>query len=66
MLARDRAADDRDDAYEIAGYGTARTFAERVGKPEVARLFQGTLDGEGTANGKLTRVAESAVNPQAA
>jgi ferritin-like metal-binding protein YciE len=30
--------------YEIAGYGTARTFAEMLGHTEAAELLQQTLD----------------------
>ena len=52
--------------YEIAGYGTARTFAERLGHDEAAQLLQQTLDEEKDADRKLTEVATSAVNPQAA
>jgi ferritin-like metal-binding protein YciE len=50
--------------YEIAGYGTARTFAERLGREDAARLLQQTLDEEGAADKKLTRIAESAINPR--
>jgi ferritin-like metal-binding protein YciE len=52
--------------YEMAGYGTARNFAERVGKPDVARLLQETLDEEGAADEKLTTIAQATVNPHAA
>ena len=48
--------------YEIAGYGCARTFAQRLGKTEVARLLEETLDEEKGADQKLTRLAESDVN----
>lgn len=51
--------------YEIAGYGSARTFAELLGEDEAARLLQLTLDEEAETDRKLTRLAESAVNPQA-
>jgi ferritin-like metal-binding protein YciE len=59
------AAAQRVEHYEIAGYGTARTFAERLGYNDVARLLQQTLDEEGAADKKLTQVAEQTVNVQA-
>jgi ferritin-like metal-binding protein YciE len=43
--------------YEIATYGTLRTFAEELGHPEVAKLFQATLDEESQANETLTQCA---------
>jgi ferritin-like metal-binding protein YciE len=60
------AAAQRVEHYEIAGYGTARTFAQRLGKQEAARLLQQTLDEEAAADEKLTQIAEQHVNPQAA
>ena len=51
--------------YEIAGYGTARTWAERLGYNNQAQLLQQTLDEEGEANKKLTQIAESFVNMEA-
>lgn len=50
--------------YEIAGYGTARAFAETLGETKVANLLQETLDEEGDTNKKLTVIAES-VNEEA-
>lgn len=52
--------------YEIAGYGCARTFAQQLGHAEIADLLQETLDEEGTADKKLTEIAESVVNQEAA
>lgn len=52
--------------YEIAAYGTARTLAEKLNKQDAARLLQETLDEEGAADKKLTQIAESSVNTQAA
>lgn len=52
--------------YEIAGYGTARTFARHLGAKEAVRLLQETLDEEGETDKKLTALAESMVNPDAA
>ena len=51
--------------YEIAGYGTARAWAERLGYDKAARLLQQTLDEESMANEKLTQIAESHVNMEA-
>jgi ferritin-like metal-binding protein YciE len=52
--------------YEIAGYGTARCLAETLGHDEVAELLQQTLDEEKETDEKLTELAESAVNIEAA
>ena len=51
--------------YEIAGYGTVRTFAELLGDGEAAELLQETLDEEGEANKLLNRLAQEIVNPEA-
>ena len=51
--------------YEMAGYGTARAFAELLGLPKVAKLLQATLDEEGATNKKLTELAESEINAEA-
>ncbi|HEX7051939.1 MAG TPA: ferritin-like domain-containing protein [Longimicrobiales bacterium] len=51
--------------YEIAGYGTARTYAERLGFTEAARMLQRTLDEEGDTDQRLTDLAERVVNPDA-
>jgi ferritin-like metal-binding protein YciE len=52
--------------YEIAGYGTARTLATRLGEREAADKLQATLDEEEEADRKLTAIAESEVNAEAA
>lgn len=52
--------------YEMAGYGTARTWAMRLGHDEVAQLLEKTLEEEKNADRRLTEVAESLVNPAAA
>lgn len=44
--------------YEMAAYGTARTFAERLGHQEAADLLQETLDEEKEADQKLTEISE--------
>jgi len=51
--------------YEIAGYGCARTFAQQLGHDDIADLLQETLDEEGSADKKLTEIAESVVNAEA-
>lgn len=51
--------------YEIAGYGTARAWAQRLGYEKAARLLQETLDEESMANEKLNKIAESHVNMEA-
>jgi ferritin-like metal-binding protein YciE len=45
--------------YEIAGYGTVRTYAELLGFSNAAKLLQETLDEEGAADKKLTELAEN-------
>jgi len=45
--------------YEIAGYGTVRTFARLLGHEDAAELLQQTLDEEGDADKKLTELSES-------
>ena len=52
--------------YEMAAYGTARTWAKQLGDHEAADLLQQTLDEEGAADKKLTELAESGVNMEAA
>jgi len=52
--------------YEIAGYGCARTFAQRLGHSEIANLLQQTLDEEKAADEKLTQIAIDRVNAEAA
>jgi ferritin-like metal-binding protein YciE len=51
--------------YEIASYGTARTYAQTLGHKDAARLLQKTLDEESQTNEKLTKLAESHINIQA-
>ncbi len=52
--------------YEIATYGTLRTFAENMGHTDVVKLLQQTLDNEKATDKALTEVAEGFVNDQAA
>ena len=48
--------------YEIASYGTIRTWANLLGKTDVAALFEDTLEEEKEADRKLTDIAEGFVN----
>jgi ferritin-like metal-binding protein YciE len=59
------AAAQRVEHYEIAAYGTARTYARTLGNEDAARLLQQTLDEEGETDKKLTQLAESRVNRSA-
>lgn len=59
------AAAQRVEHYEMAGYGTARTFADQLGHHEIADLLQQTLNEEGLADKDLTKVAKTWVNVQA-
>lgn len=60
------AAAQRAEHYEIAGYGTARTFATLLGYGEVASLLERTLEDEKATDAQLTQIAEGLVNPEAA
>jgi len=60
------AAAQRVEHYEMAGYGCSRTFAQLLGLDEVADLLQETLDEEGNADKKLTEIAETSINVEAA
>jgi ferritin-like metal-binding protein YciE len=59
------AAAQRVEHYEISGYGTARSFAQRLGLTQAANLLQQTLQEEKAADEKLNTIAESSVNRQA-
>jgi ferritin-like metal-binding protein YciE len=56
------AAAQRVEHYEIAGYGTARTYAELLGDKAGAKLLQTTLDEEAATDEKLTALANSSIN----
>ena len=60
------AAGQRVEHYEISGYGTAKTFAKRLGMTQAANLLQQTENEEAAADKKLTSIAEASVNKQAA
>jgi ferritin-like metal-binding protein YciE len=59
------AAANRVEHYEIAAYGSARTFADILGLSEAASLLEQTLQEEKKADQKLTQLAESMVNDEA-
>ena len=76
MVGRDAAAAVRDAAiisagqrvehYEMAAYGTVRTYAEQLGHGRAAALLQETLEEERAADEKLTSIAKGRVNIEAA
>ena len=52
--------------YEIAGYGVVRTFASLLGEESAMQALQRTLNEEGETDKKLTELAETIINAQAA
>jgi ferritin-like metal-binding protein YciE len=56
------AAAQRVEHYEIAVYGTLRSYARVLGHQDQAQLLQQTLDEEGKADQKLTQLAEKGIN----
>ncbi len=52
--------------YEMAAYGTLRTWASRLGYEDAAELLDETLEQEKQTDARLTLVAESLSNPEAA
>ncbi|MBV8814425.1 MAG: ferritin-like domain-containing protein [Verrucomicrobia bacterium] len=60
------AAAQRVEHYEIAGYGTVKTYAEMLGDKDSAKLLDATLAEEKETDDKLTKLAKSAVNIAAA
>jgi ferritin-like metal-binding protein YciE len=51
--------------YEMAGYGTARTWARLLGREDQAELLQQTLDEEQETDLKLTDLAVRLINIEA-
>jgi ferritin-like metal-binding protein YciE len=51
--------------YEMAGYGTVRTYARQLGYESQAQLLQQTLDEEGETDHLLTDLAEARINLEA-
>jgi ferritin-like metal-binding protein YciE len=52
--------------YEIARYGTLKTWAAQMGLKEAVALFDATLQEEMATDKKLSQVASSSVNQKAA
>ena len=52
--------------YEIAAYGSVKAWAELLGQEEVTSLLEETLSEEEAADRKLSELAESEVNSEAA
>jgi len=52
--------------YEIASYGTIRVWANLLDRSDVGSIFEDTLEEEKSADLKLTEIAESFVNEEAA
>jgi ferritin-like metal-binding protein YciE len=59
------AAAQRVEHYEIAGYGTVRTYAEIFGADEAVRMLDKTLQEEEETDDRLTELAESHINAEA-
>ena len=51
--------------YEMAAYGTCRTWAQQLGFDDQANLLQQTLNEEKETDDRLTDIAESIVNQEA-
>lgn len=51
--------------YEMAGYGTVCTFAERLGDNQAAGLLRQTLEEEKATDKKLSQLAETMINEEA-
>lgn len=51
--------------YEIASYGTVRTYAQMLGQNEAAALLEENLQEEKAADEKLTALAEAGINEAA-
>ena len=60
------AAGQRAEHYEMAVYGTLVSWARAMGHDEAAELLQETLDEEKAADEKLSSLAESGINQEAA
>jgi len=58
------AAAQRVEHYEMAGYGCVRSFAKMLGDEQAAQLLQETLNEEGEADKKLTKLAQTVINPK--
>ena len=68
-IVRDAAlisAAQRVEHYEIAVYGCVRTYAEQLGFDRAARILQQTLQEEEEMDKRLTSIAQSRINVEAA
>jgi ferritin-like metal-binding protein YciE len=52
--------------YEMAGYGTVRTYAETLGEERHVELLQQTLEEEEETDRRLSELAENSINIEAA
>jgi len=59
------AASQRMEHYEIAGYGTAAHYAERLGHQEAAELLAQTLKEEQKTDTLLNKLAKGSINKKA-
>lgn len=59
------AAAQRVEHYEMAGYGTVRSYAQLLGDKAASKLLQATLDEEGATDKKLTELAVNLINLEA-
>lgn len=59
------AAAQRIEHYEIAGYGTVRTYAEQLGERAAARVLNRIAQEEGKTDQQLTTLAVRVINPAA-
>ena len=59
------AAAQRVEHYEIASYGTLRTFAQTKGDTKAARILDEILNEEKEADQRLTQIAETSINVEA-
>ncbi len=60
------AAGQKAEHYEITSYGTLCSWAEQMGNTQVAQLLKENLSEEKATDERLTRLAESFRNPEAA
>ena len=60
------AAAQRAEHYEMAAYGTLVSWAKAMGHQEAAGLLEEILDEEKATDEKLTQIAESGINQEAA
>jgi ferritin-like metal-binding protein YciE len=53
------AAAQKAEHYEIASYGTLRSYAEKLGYSKITNLLQQTLDEEANTDKKLSKIAQT-------